>query len=275
MSIVTVQISGNQIDLWTNINAWNPNEKFLNNQKYSQLPNKLHDLFYNFQDDEITQLQNVTHVSIPFAYWKRGNTDCPSEANPFTKTRWQQGQNPNILGRLVIPIETAPKGYYSSAYRVEQHSKVLKNIGFTLECLHKHVLQLEGHRGRLFSTFVPLSCSSIANTITSLFPWTKITYRYDRTTPFRFAADLITLPFRLLTLLPRFFYQHVFTKSNLRFKAKAINGAGINWNSGALHLYTGSYGAGRKAKTGGGGVDPRDYINCLRTGTSNQTIYLG
>lgn len=275
MSAVTWQINGDRIDLWTNISAWNPDEKFLNNQPYSQRPKELYQPFYCFSNEELPQLSGVTHVSVPFAYWKRGNTHCPSNGSPFSGTRWQSSKNPNNLGRLVVPIEQAPADYYSEVYNtVKQHSDVLKNIGYTLDQVHQRVLQLEGNRNRLFSTIIPLSCMGVANSITSLFPWTQITYRYNWTTPFRFIADFITLPVRLLTFLPRLVYQCMFSKPTPPFTASVINGADIDWNSGAICLYTANYGAGRLATIGGPGPDPRDYTNCLQS-SEVRAIYFG
>lgn len=275
MSTVAIKISeNNTLHLWTNVSAWNPNEKFSNNQKYSQLPKTLDHLFYCFSESEVARLNNATCVSLPFAYWKSGNADCPSPANPI-ETRWQEGKNPNVLGRLIVPIEQAPHNYYSAGYNSEEHSHVLKNIGYTLQQVDRRAKQLEGYQNRLFSTFIPLSCKSVANSITSLFPWTQMTYRYDWTTPFRFVADIITLPFRLLTFLPRLLYQLLFTHPIPPFKAVALNGERVDWNSGALYLYLGSYGTGNpKSFAGGGTPDPCDYINCLRFHEFT-AIYLG
>lgn len=280
MSSVTVRINGNELDLWTNIDQWNPREKFINNQPYSQLPKELVRPFYNFKEDEVAQLNSVKYVTVPFAYWKRGNPDCPNRGSAFTQTKWNDGANPDVMGRIRIPIENAPDGYYGYAYTVKSesrgvdvHPKVLRDIGYTLGSVQERIKQLEGFRSRIFSTFIPVSCKGVANTIKSLFPWTAITYRYDWTTPIRFIADIITLPVRLLTLGPRCIYQNAVSKPGIPFDAHSDKT--IDWNSGAFYLFSAYYGTGNpNSDNRGGAPAPLDYLNCLGSG-EGKTIYFG
>jgi len=265
MSAVTVNISGSQLDLWTNITEWKPDQIFKNNQKSSMLSSELGDAFYAFQEDEIAQLERITSVSIPFAHWKGKNHKCPSKADPFPNANWRRGKNPDVFSRLVVPIEQAPPGYYSSAHNVNQHSDILKNIGYTLQQVCERASQLEGYRSRKFTTFIPLSCRSIADSITSLFPWTLMAKRFSGITPLHVLADFVTLPLRLITFGPRWLYQHRASNPTPPFKAAVIEGESIDWNSGALYLYPAAYGTGNPQNTSdGGSPNPRDYINCLR-----------
>ncbi len=273
MSTVTMQVQEDRLNLWTNVTSWNPDEKFENNQRYSQLPSKLSYLFYKFKDDEVAELSTVTSVSIPFAYWRGRNTDCPSKACPYLRGNWSRGQAPDIFGRFVIEIKPSPEEYYSTAYKADCHSQILKDIGYTLGTLKKRLRDREGYRNRLFSTFIPLSTRNATDILNSLFPWTQMTYEYDRSTPLRFIADLITLPSRALLLLPRLIYQHLFSQPTLE-EVTVEEGGAIDWKSGALHIYGASYGTSRNADNRGGGPKPLDYLNCLGGG-EGASFYLG
>lgn len=207
--VTIIQFRENTLDLGTNITAWNPCEKFINNQPYSQLPRELDHAFYLFNADELSQLKHITHVSIPIAYWK---------------DKRHKGGEPDVFGRIAIPIQKAPEGYYCGAYKTYEdasidctHHPILKDIGYTLQQVCEDALKIEKTASSVFA-----------------------------------------------------FLSKIFDKSNAQtpFNAQLISGEGIDWSTGAIHLFTAAYGTGNRH---GGYVKPLDYINVLRDSWRQET----
>lgn len=240
----TYAVTNTRVDLWTHIKG--PGYTSANRCNVSEngkVPvNDLH----------------VTEVTLPFFYWSSKNrANMTTFRNPLNYGAPYKGEpiNPDYSGRIFLTItdgdRTKPVQHLKYVRPREGEETQWKYIERASDRMKKGLNKREGHQGVLFRTFIPISTRTLVDTAKSLFPFTG--YALDkvieqkqsgnRFTHFeRFficmftIIDVVTLAFRLISLLPRALYQHFFQKNQIIEGAKIEGEGKIDWSQGWIQI---------------------------------------
>jgi hypothetical protein len=194
-------------------------------------------------------LGRIDTITIPFFYWAAHNRDnLPEYANVFRYGTYpldkpNKGKAPDVTGRLEIQI-TPQDGHGSNDEKVRSALNRITGL----------LIEREGYHSLLFKTFVPFSTRHLKDTCKSLFPFTGVGREHLASKGFEksvvgslvvgvimLIADIATLAFRLLALIPRAIYQHCLQKNPpLKDVQVSSNDMKVDWGKGTVvvHTYT-------------------------------------
>jgi hypothetical protein len=174
-----------------------------------------------FTSEDAENLEEIDAITIPIHYWSPQNRDkLPEYANVFRYgtyplNRPRDDSAPDYTGRLQIEITSEDK-----------HGNNWEKVKSALRRVNELFARREGYHSLLFQTFVPFSTRHFKDTCKSLFPFTGLGREHLASIGRQdeigsslivgvvmLIADLATIAFRLIALIPRAIYQHHLQKN--------------------------------------------------------------